>query len=460
MAGPASRRHIHTSPIPRLGGVAIFLASAIVSGFAFRKTPAALLAVIPSAWMFAIGLLDDLVGIRASRKLLSQCIGATLLFALGFRIPLPFLHGALEPLFSFALTLAWSVLIMNAINLVDGLDGLASGATVCAAGAMLLTALRFNQTDTAILASVLIGATAGFLKFNAYPASIFLGDSGSLVLGTIFAAISLRLMQATPYAVIVSVIALAHPFGEVITSTSRRALTAKPVFRPDRRHFHHRLLDRRLTHQRSSQLLVAISVIFALLATLASCGGIHAAIATCLSIVCAAYSFRAFRYREFRYLANLRRKLLYHRYAIEAHVQLGDICEKVEETRSLADLRSLLDQTFVPIGFTAANLHIVELDGLWRAVTRGRGMELSFPLESRRGNLGSLVLTWDLIAPPPLEIDVFQAEFLPVLARTVSAHVSRHREMKFAEPANKTGPVLVPAGMQRTGKSPTLVPLN
>jgi UDP-GlcNAc:undecaprenyl-phosphate GlcNAc-1-phosphate transferase len=431
-----------------------------VAAFAYRKNPAALLALIPAAWMFAVGLHDDLVGIRASRKLVSQCIGATLVFALGFRIPLPFLHGALETSFSFALTLAWSVLIMNAINLVDGLDGLASGATVCAAGAMLFAALRLHQPDNAILAAVLIGATAGFLKFNVYPASIFLGDSGSLVLGTILAAVSLRLMQDSPYAVIVSLIALAHPFGEVITSTSRRALTAKPVFRPDRRHFHHRLLDRRLTHRRSSQLLVAISIIFALLAILASGGGILAAISICLSIVCATYSFRAFQYREFRYLANLRRKLLYHRYAIEAHVQLDDICDKVEETRSLSELRSLLDQTFVPIGFSAANLHIVEFDGLWRAVARVRGMELSFPLESRRGNLGALVLAWDLLAPPPLDIDVFQAEFLPVLARTVSAHVSRHREMKLSEPVKKAGPALVPAGMQRTGESPTLVPLN
>lgn len=460
MVGPASRRHIHTSPIPRLGGVAIFLASTIVSGFALRKSPILLLPLIPAAWMFAVGLLDDLVGIPASRKLLSQCIGATILFALGFRIPLPFLHGAIESSFSFAITLAWSVLIMNAVNLVDGLDGLASGATACASAAMLFTAIHLHQPDTAILAAVIIGATVGFLKFNAYPASIFLGDSGSLVLGTILAAISLRLMQASPWAIMVSCIAFAHPLGEAITSTVRRALTAKPVFRPDRRHFHHRLLDRRFTHPRSTQMLVIISIVFALLATLASRGGLPGAIAVLLSIILAIYSFQAFRYREFRYLSHLRRKILHHRFAIEAHVQLDDLREKVEETRSLGELRSLLEQTFVPLGFNAAELHIAELEGLWREVTQSRGVEFSFSLASRSGNLGSLILNWDLVAPPPLDIDVFQSEFLPVLARTVSAHLARHREMKFAEPARKTGPALVPASLPRAGKSPALIPLN
>ena len=460
MAGPATRRHIHTAPIPRLGGISIFLTCATVSVIVFRGHPLLLLSLSPAAWMFVVGLLDDLVGIRASRKLLAQCIGATLLFALGLRIPIPLLHSTLGSLVSLALTVVWSVLIMNAINLVDGLDGLASGATVCTAGAMLFTAIHFHQPHTAILAAILIGATAGFLKFNAHPASIFLGDSGSLVLGTILAAISLQLMQSSPWAIVVSLIALAHPLGEVITSTTRRALTAKPVFRPDRRHFHHRLLDRRLTHARSTQILVAICLVFALFAILAARGGLPAALAVILSIICATYTFQAFRYREFSYLSNLRRKILHHRFVIEAHVQLDDVREKVEETHSLADLRALLRETFILLGFTAAELHIAELDGRWHEVTQSRGVEMSFPLASRHGNLGSLVLNWDLLAPPPIDIDVFRAEFLPVLARTVSAHLARHREMMLAEPARKTGPVLVAAGLPRAGKSPALGPLN
>ncbi len=459
MAGPATRRHIHTAPIPRLGGISIFLTCAIVSVIVVRGHPLLLLSLSPAAWMFVVGLLDDLVGIRASRKLLAQCIGATLLFALGFRVPIPLLHSTLASLVSFALTLAWSVLIMNAINLVDGLDGLASGATVCSAGAMLFTAIHFHQPSTAILAAILIGATAGFLKFNAHPASIFLGDSGSLVLGTILAAISLQQMQATPWAIVVSLIALAHPLGEVVTSTLRRALTAKPVFRPDRRHFHHRLLDRRFTHPRSTQMLVIISFVFSLLAILAARGGLPAAVAVVLSIIFAIYTFQAFRYREFRYLSHLRRKILHHRFAIETHVRLDEIQEKLEETRSLADLRSLLRQTFIPLGFAAAEVHIAEFDGLWREATQDRGLEISFPLTSRRGNLGSLVLNWDLLAPPPIDIDVFQAEFLPVLARIVSAHLARHREMKPTEPPRKSGPVLVPTALPQAGKS-ALIPLN
>jgi UDP-GlcNAc:undecaprenyl-phosphate GlcNAc-1-phosphate transferase len=461
MAGPASRRHIHKLPIPRLGGIAIFLGVAITAAIASPARKTLLLVLIPATWMFAVGLIDDLFGLRASRKLVAQIAGGALLFAAGFRIPAPLVLGTLALPLSFVITVGWSVLVMNAMNLVDGLDGLASGATICASAAMLLTALHFSQPEVALLAAALAGTTLGFYRFNAHPATIFLGDSGSLVIGTVVAAISIRLMQASPWGALVSILALAHPLGEVCLSALRRTLTAKPVFLPDRRHFHHRLLDRSLSHRRSSTFLVSISAAYAGLAILAGRGTISACVAAVLGAICASYVFRAFRYHEFRYLANLGRKVLNHRFSIDAHVQLHELRVQVEETRSISELRILIGQCLSGLGFADCAIQVYELESNWRVHLSDRGVELSFPLVSRQGNIGALRLNWDLSAPPPIDLDVFQTEFLPVLARTVNAHLSRHRELEIS-PAKKSGPVLVSPAAQpsRAGSPPSWIPMN
>jgi UDP-GlcNAc:undecaprenyl-phosphate GlcNAc-1-phosphate transferase len=462
-AGPASGRHIHKFPIPRLGGVAIFFSFVVTISITSWNSGviSALPIVIPAAWMFAVGLVDDLVGVAASRKLAAQLVGAVLLFAVGFRIPLPLAFGALASALSFAITVTWTVLVMNAINLIDGLDGLASGASSCAAGAILLAAVRFQSFETALLSATLIGAVLGFCKFNLHPATIFLGDSGSLVIGTIIAAISIRLMQVTPWGFLVSLLALAHPLSEVCLSTFRRAITAKPVFRPDRRHFHHRLLDRPLSHRQSSFVLLSISVVFGCLALMAAAGGLLAVISVVLGAACANYGFRALRYRELTYLATLKRKITTHRFAIDAHVQLHELSVNLEETRSMAELRRLIVPTFSGLGFAHAILETAELEGDRTGIIGAHGMELLFPLTSRRGNIGVLRLGWDLAAPPPLDFDTFRSEFLPPLARTVSAHLLRYSEMETIPPSRKSGLVLVPAMLpERSGKSLGWEPMN
>lgn len=462
MAGPVSRRHVHKLPIPRIGGVAIFLSLLVTIGLIYPGHESMLLAAIPAAWMFSVGLLDDLFGLRPSRKLIAQFVGAILLFAVGFRIPLPFPLGTLSGPLSLMATLVWSVLVMNAINLVDGLDGLASGATICASGAMLFAALHLDDFETALFSAALVGVMLGFLKFNSHPATIFLGDSGSLVTGAVVAAISIRLMQASPWGLVVSVLALAHPLAEVLLSTVRRAITAKPIFRPDRRHFHHRLLDRNLSHRQSTLALVSISLVFGCLAELSARGGLAAAVALALGTIFAAYAFRAFHYAEFKYLANIVRKIMNHRFVIEAHVQLRELCAQIEETRSIGDLRNLLTQYFSAMGFTETVLEAHELDGRRGELIASHGVELVFPLISRQGKLGVLRLVWGLTAPPPIDIEVLQAEVLPVLARTLNAHLLRSREMDAIAPLRKSGPVLLPAMAHgdRAGKSIGWNPMN
>jgi hypothetical protein len=180
-----------------------------------------------------------------------------------------------------------------------------------------------------------------------------------------------------------------------------------------------------------------------------------------LATVCGVYCIRAFRYREFEYLANLKRKIMNHRFAIEAHVQLHELCENLEQTHSVNELRNLIVPTFSGLGFSRAALQIPDLDNDFEDVIASRDMELSFPLISRHGKVGTLRLGWDLSAPPPIDLDVFQAEFMPVLARTVGAHLLRYREMNTGSRIRKTGPTLVPAMLSdRAGKSLEWKPLN
>ncbi len=445
MAGPESERHVHEIPLPRLGGIAIFfsvvLSSVLIAatihdpqsrllpviyyGFAANFY---LLCLVPATWMFTIGLIDDIRGMRASRKLLAQFVAGGMLFALGLRVPAG--PGQIGLVLSFVLTILWSVTITNAINLVDGLDGLASGSASCTILAMLIAALFFGQQDTALLAAALAGAVLGFLRFNIPPATIFLGDSGSLTVGILISAISIRLVQASKLGWIVCILALAHPLAEVFISTTRRLLTANPVFRPDRRHMHHRLLDRNLSHGQSAAALVAVSFYFAFLGTLALAGGIWTVIALVLATLKAAYVLRAFGYDEFPLFATVAGKILDHRYTTDAHLQLRELAAAIEKTppESLGELRRLVFESLVGFGFAKVALSVPELDRQEQEIASGKGVTLEFPLSTRLERIGSLRLCWDLACAMPIDLRRFDSEFIPALTRSVQWHVQVHRE--------------------------------
>jgi UDP-GlcNAc:undecaprenyl-phosphate GlcNAc-1-phosphate transferase len=431
MAGPESERHVHQIPLPRLGGVAIFVSVAVTAGILIRSGWSSKfynIALIPAAWMFGVGLVDDLRGVRASWKLLSQVIGAVILFALGIRIP--FGAGDAGLILSFFATLVWTVTVTNAINLVDGLDGLASGSATCTIVAMLVAALRFGEHDTAIVAAALAGAVLGFLRFNLPPATIFLGDSGSLTLGILISAISIRLLQASWLGWIVCLLALAHPLAEVFISSTRRVLTANPVFRPDRRHMHHRLLDRDLSHGQSASALVAIAFAFSCLAMLVVMGPLWSPVAVVLALITGGHVIRAFRYDEFPLFARVICKILEHRYTAEAHVELREIAAALEKNppESMGELRRVISELFTGFGFAEVSLAVPELDHLERVVMPRRGVALEFPLTTRLERIGTLRMQWEHSGGIPIDFGLLAAEFLPVLTRSVQWHVEANRE--------------------------------
>lgn len=430
MAGPQSERHVHQMPLPRLGGIAIFLSvvlTIVILSASEWTSRFLLVCLFPAAWMFAVGLIDDVRGMRASRKLLAQVLAGGMLFVFGLRIPAgPGEFGLVLSLFA---TILWSVTVLNAINLVDGLDGLASGSATCAIFAMLVAALAFGQHDTALLAAALAGATLGFLRFNIPPATIFLGDSGSLTIGILISAISIRLVQASKLGWVVCILALAHPLAEVLLSTTRRLLTANPVFRPDRRHLHHRLLDRKLSHGRSAATLVAVSFSFAFLGTVALGRGLWAAVAIVLAMFEAAHVIRAFRYDEFPLFARVAKKIADHRYTTDAHLQLREAAETLERTppESLRQLQGLVSELLLGFGFAEAVLVVPELKRQDGAIAT-RGIMLEFPLSTRFEIIGRLRVCWDLRCAMPIDLALFASEFLPVLTRSVQWHVQAHRE--------------------------------
>jgi len=267
---PDARRKSHVVPVPRLGGIPIALSYSIAylllvvsppkggtlassyTDLVWRLLPAA-------AIVFLTGLVDDLVGLTPWQKLAGQLLGSSIACWAGVRMlalagyPLP---GWLD----IPLTVMWLLACTNAFNLIDGIDGLASGVGLFATVTMLFAALLLqNNIALALATAPLAGALLGFLRYNFNPASIFLGDSGSLLIGFLLGCFGVIWSQksATLLAVTSPLITLAVPLLDAALTIARRFLRHEPIFRADRGHIHHRLLDRGLTPRRVALILYA-----------------------------------------------------------------------------------------------------------------------------------------------------------------------------------------------------------
>lgn len=289
---PTARR-VHTRSIPRLGGIAIVLGFFVplLGLYAFNTAIARELfghtllvagLVAGALVMAGLGVADDIVGVGARRKLGVQIVASMLAWAAGLRIKtviLP-LVGTVDfgPL-SAVVTVVWFVGIMNALNLIDGLDGLAAGVGFFACVTNLVTAWLMHSsgtTTTALLASTLAGSIIGFLLYNFHPATIFMGDTGSLFLGFILAAVPLfgvgTHKGGTALAILVPLLALGLPIIDMLLAIVRRFLERRSIFAPDRGHIHHRLLDLGLTHRRAVLILYGASLLFTLVAIILYAG--------------------------------------------------------------------------------------------------------------------------------------------------------------------------------------------
>ncbi|MCU1301686.1 MAG: hypothetical protein JWQ87_1970 [Candidatus Sulfotelmatobacter sp.] len=279
---PSQERHLHSSPLPRLGGVAIFisfslsmLAAALMARYLpslhstfSLKTLVTILA--PATLVFLLGVYDDLYTVGPYVKFAVQGIAATMLFMGGLRIlNIPVLFGEHQlPWFvGLFFTILWVLAITNAFNLIDGLDGLAAGSALFSTLVAFVVTLLNGYSLVTVMTIALAGAILGFLRYNFNPATIFLGDSGSLFIGFLLSALALAGAQKAPtiVAVAIPVVSFGLPILETSLSILRRLISGRPVFTADREHIHHKLLQHGLTHRQVVIVLYAVSAVFALL---------------------------------------------------------------------------------------------------------------------------------------------------------------------------------------------------
>jgi UDP-GlcNAc:undecaprenyl-phosphate/decaprenyl-phosphate GlcNAc-1-phosphate transferase len=282
VAVPALERHLHSRPLPRFGGAAIFLSFLLTFavalpagwhhleagfGISFRTL---LTILLPGCLIFALGIYDDIHSVSPYTKVAVQSVAGAMLFAGGLRIlDLPVFFGARHfPWFvGLPLTVLWVLAITNAFNLIDGMDGLAAGSALFSTMVVFAVALVSGSSLVSLMALVLAGSILGFLRFNFSPATIFLGDCGSLFIGFMLSALALQGAQKAPtiIAVAIPVVSFGLPILETALSILRRFLGGRPVFTADREHIHHKLLQRGLSHRQVVITLYAVSALFALL---------------------------------------------------------------------------------------------------------------------------------------------------------------------------------------------------
>jgi UDP-GlcNAc:undecaprenyl-phosphate/decaprenyl-phosphate GlcNAc-1-phosphate transferase len=286
-----SSRKIHGKPIPRLGGIAIVVAFfAPLVGLLLFQTEVGHLFVAEREKVIGLfgggltiallGLYDDLKGANAWKKFAIQFAVAGMLYFLGFRI-----DELANPLgssislgwASMPFTLLWIVGVINALNLIDGLDGLAGGVALVAVITTFLIALQRGHPLMMLFSSALAGAILGFLFYNFNPASIFMGDTGSMFLGFVLSATAIQTNQkaTTAVAVLIPAIALGLPIIDTLLAIGRRALRGRPLFQADKEHIHHRLIAAGLTHRQAVLVLYGFCVFLgaaALVLTFASSG--------------------------------------------------------------------------------------------------------------------------------------------------------------------------------------------
>ena len=308
--GQAMPHHGHDGPIPRLGGISVFVTVLVVgSAMAFLPVPwtaaesARLIAVfVAGGIVFAIGLWDDFSPIFPLGKAVVEVVAAVVLYLGGFRIEsLPPITGSLPALLSFTLTVLWVLGITNAFNLIDGLDGLASGSALISSIALGILFTTAGRPEFAVLSLVLAGALAGFLKFNFSPAVIFLGDCGSLFVGFMMSALGLMLFSCikSPAVTLIPLLVFGLPVLDTVLAIVRRTLKRQPIYMPDREHMHHQLLARGFSVSGAAILLYGISAFFCATGVLLVSVPDHSTLLLSLPLVCFASCFVGFGYHKY-----------------------------------------------------------------------------------------------------------------------------------------------------------------
>ena len=297
IAVPKDARRMHKKPIPRLGGLAIyggFLCSILIFG---QLDETMLCVLLGAAIIVALGIFDDVLALGAKLKFVVQIVAAAIPVCIGdLQIGLftnlnplsdtPFVHLGI---LAVPVTIIWIVGITNAVNLIDGLDGLAVGVSSIAAITMLAVALLTGNMPIAITMAALAGACIGFMPYNLNPAKIFMGDTGSTFLGYMLATVSIMGLFKF-YAVIsfaVPFLILGLPIFDTANAIIRRVAAGRSPMSPDRGHVHHKLIDMGFNQKQAVAILYAISATLGLTAVVLTSSGEVKAIVLLLAVLAA-----------------------------------------------------------------------------------------------------------------------------------------------------------------------------
>lgn len=266
-------RHVHLQPVPHIGGIAI-IAAVLLVALSMEGFSVTMLAYLAGAIVIAaLGLVDDLHPLSARTKFVFQIVAGLAFALLGGAIAnLTNPFGAMLQLGWLGLPLAtlWIVAVINAVNLIDGMDGLAAGITAIAAAAMVLVASHRNEAETAVLAAAVVGASLGFLRYNAHPARIIMGDTGAEFLGYTLATLAIigSVKDTTALTLAAPLVVLALPIFDTGFAILRRFKYRQPIGVADDYHIHHRLLRMGLGQWRTVLVLYGVTLLFAGLAVI------------------------------------------------------------------------------------------------------------------------------------------------------------------------------------------------
>lgn len=377
VAGPDLERHLHKRPLPRLGGVAIFLAflfgvgiAGLVSWWNPRLnsglSPQSLLTILlPGLLIFLLGLYDDLHPVGPYFKFLVQVLAGAMLFAGGLRIldlPVLFSGHHLPWFVGLPLTILWVLGITNAFNLIDGLDGLAAGSALFSTLVVFVVALFSHSSFVSVMTLILAGAILGFLRYNFNPATIFLGDCGSQFVGFMLSALALQGMQKSPtiVAVAIPVVSFGLPILETALSVVRRLISGRPVFTGDREHIHHKLLQRGLSQRQVVTILYAVSAAFAMLSlfllwpTGSTLGLVLAVLGIGIWM-----GVQHLNYLEFGELRRVAQRTLEQRLIFVNNLAIRRAAEELKVTSDFEQLCRILEAAFSSNDFDAFELRLL-----------------------------------------------------------------------------------------------------
>ncbi|WP_090085944.1 MraY family glycosyltransferase [Lentibacillus persicus] len=268
-------RKVHTAPIPTLGGLAIFV-SFLIGVLILQPAGDYHVAILTGAFVIVgLGFFDDIFNLAAKTKFITQLAVALFVVYWGGLqmefINLPF-GGEIEfGFFSSIVTILWIVGVTNAINLIDGLDGLAAGVSSIALLTLAVMAVIMGNVYVATMAFILFFSTSGFLRYNFFPAKIFMGDTGALFLGYMIGVLALLgFKNVTVISFIIPIFILGVPITDTLIAMIRRFINKQPLSSPDSAHLHHRLIRAGFTHKQTVLFIYALSAMFCISAILFS----------------------------------------------------------------------------------------------------------------------------------------------------------------------------------------------